>query len=66
MTVLGSIAAAAQSYFYGPWTTGFFSTLQAAGATAAIVPAVGQLVAGGATMIAGALAFALPRLRKAL
>ncbi|KAJ3545438.1 hypothetical protein NMY22_g2442 [Coprinellus aureogranulatus] len=56
--VAGSLAAGAQSYFYGAWTTGVFSALQAAGATAAL-PAAGQIVAGAGAMAAGAAALVL-------
>ncbi|KAJ3500707.1 hypothetical protein NMY22_g19170 [Coprinellus aureogranulatus] len=56
--VAGSLAAGAQSYLYGAWTTGVFSALQAAGATAAL-PAAGQIVAGAGAMAAGAVALVL-------
>ncbi|KAF9447233.1 hypothetical protein P691DRAFT_802720, partial [Macrolepiota fuliginosa MF-IS2] len=51
----GSLAAAAQSVIYGGATTGLFSVLQSAGATAA-APVVGQAVAG--VGLAGAAAAA--------
>jgi len=49
----GSIAASAQSLIYGAFTTGVFSTLQAAGA-AAVAPAAGPLIAGIGAMAGGA------------
>ena len=48
-----SIAALAQSYFYGPWTCGVFSALQSAGAAGVgLGTAKAGAAAGGAVPIA--------------
>ena len=48
---VGSVAAAAQSTFYGAWTSGVFSVLQSAGATA--TPYLGS---AAASLVAGTVA----------
>ncbi|KAF9447232.1 hypothetical protein P691DRAFT_776280 [Macrolepiota fuliginosa MF-IS2] len=51
----GSIAAAAQSFFYGGATTGLFSALQSAGALAA-APVIGHILLGAGLFGAGTAA----------
>ena len=58
MALPGSLAAGAQSMFYGAWTCGVFSTLQAAGVALA-APAAGQVAAGVGAVVAGAAAAAM-------
>jgi hypothetical protein len=51
-TALGSIATGIQSSFYGPLTTGVFSSFQYLGATAVVAPPA-TLVSGSGAIAAG-------------